>query len=135
MTPKLTTVTHQWTLLLPTTPTPNPQGLLPTNLQQSCTIKGPPIPLPPTHRKYHPPTYNTCTLIKGPPPPTPNPQKVPPTNLQHSYTKGTPTPLPQPTGSTTHNLTTLNTLKGPPAPTPYHQPTGSTTHNLTTHIH
>ena len=81
---------------------------------------------PHTHRKYHPPSYNTHT----------------PTILQHSYTKGTPhPPYPTPTGSTTHHLTTLihpqsynmHTLKVPPAPNPV--PTGSTTRHLTTLIH
>ena len=108
--------------------TPNPQGVLPTILQQSYTKGTPcPHPLPPTQRKYHPPSYNTHT----------------PTILQHSYTKGThhPHPLPQPTGSTTHYLTTLihpqsyntDTLKGPPAPHPptpshrkYHPPSYNT---------
>ena len=86
-------------------PTPNPQEVPPTILQHSYTKGTPcPHPLPPTHRKYHPPSHNTHTL-KGPPPP----------------------PLsPQPTGSTTHHLTTLihpqsyntHTLKGPITPHP-----------------
>ena len=113
---------------------PNPQGVPASNLQHSYTKRDPlPPPLPQTHREYHPPTYNTHALIKGPPPPypqptgstnhqlttlihqkgppppTPNPQGVPPTILQHSYTKGTPypPPLPPTTGCTTHHLTTL----------------------------
>ena len=88
-------------------PTSNPQGVPPNILQLSHT-NGTPYPqptgstthqlttcihsrdphthpLPPTHREYHPPTYKMHTL-KGPP---------------------TPTPYPQPTGSTTHQLTTL----------------------------
>ena len=102
------------------TPTSNPQEVPPTILQHSYTKGTPcPPPLPPTHRKYHPPSYNTHTL-KGPP---------------------TLTSYPQPTGTTTHHLTTLihpqsyntHTLKGPPSP--YPQPTGSTTHHLTTLIH
>ena len=83
-----------------------------------------------TQSEYHLQTYNTHTIIKGPPqevpttilqhsytkgtpchpPPTPNPEEVPPTILQHSYTKGTPHPIPpypQPTASTTHHLTTF----------------------------
>ena len=111
-------------------PTSNSQGVPPTNLQHlytkgsphpllpthreyhptynTHTLKGPPAshPLPPTHREYHPPTYNTHTL-KGLLTPTPNPQGVPPTNLQCSYTKGTPHLPPQPTGTNTHQLTTL----------------------------
>ena len=108
-------------------------------------------PLPPTHRKYHPPSYNTHT----------------PTILQHSYTKGTPTPLP-PTHRKYHPPSyNTHTLKGPlpPPPThrrshppsynthtptilqhsytkgthhpppPYPQLTGSTSHHLTTLIH
>ena len=61
-------------------PTPTPEGVLPTKLQ---------------------PLYT-----KG----TPHPKGVSPTNLQHSYIKGTLCPLasyPQPTGSTTQQLTTL----------------------------
>ena len=66
------------------TPTPNLQGVPATNLQHSYT-KGTPYPIPST----------------------PNPQGVPPTNIQHSYTKGPPTPYPNPTGRTTHYLTTV----------------------------
>ena len=62
------------------------------------------------------------------PPPIPNPQGVPPTNLQHSYTKGIPHPLPPTSRDYSH-------INGPPYPTPYPQPTGSTTHQLTTLIH
>ena len=111
-------------------------------LQLSYT-KGICHPLPPIHRKYHPPSYNTHTL-KGPPaphPPTPNPQEVPPTFLQHSYTKGTPCPPPlppthrkyHPPSYNTHTPTILqhSYTKG----TPYPQPTGSTTHHLITLIH
>ena len=69
--------------------------------------------------KYHPPSYNTHTL-KGPP---------------------TLTSYPQPTGTTTHHLTTLihpqsyntHTLKGPPPPTPTHRkyhPPSYSTHTL-----
>ena len=103
--------------------------------------KGTPPPLPPTHRKYHPPSYNTHTL-KGPPATTP----LPPTHRKYHPLSYNPHTLkgpsaPQPTGSTTHHLTThihpqsynTHTLKGPP--TPYSQPTGSTTHHLTTLIH
>ena len=135
------------TLKGPPAPTPQPTGStthhLPTLIHPQSynthKLKGPPTLLPPTHRKYHPPSYNTSTL-KGPP---------------------APHPYPQPTGSTTHHLTTLihpqscntHTLKGPTAshpvpPThreyhphsnnthtlkrpPYPHPTGSTTHNLT----
>ena len=111
----------------PPPPTPNPQGLTPTNLQQSHT-NGPPYPkptgsttqlttlthlwtplpppLPPAHREYHPPTYNSHTLMDTTTPtPTPNSQVVPPTNLQLSHTNGPP--YPKSTGSTTHQLTTL----------------------------
>ena len=104
-------------------PTPYPQSTgstthhLTTLIHPQCynthTLKGSPTPLLPTHRKYHPPSYNTHT----------------PTILQHAYTKGTPYPTPQPTGSTTHHVTTLihpqsyntHTLKGPPHP-PTHNP-------------
>ena len=85
-----------------------------------------------------------------PHPSTPNPQGVLPTILQQSYIKGTPCPpppYPQPTGRTTHHLTTLihpqsyntHTLKGPLPPTPlppthrkYHPPSYNThTHTPT----
>ena len=93
-----------------------PPQEVPTTILQHSYTKGTttPHPLPPTHSKYHSPSYNihTPTILqhsytKGthyPPPPIPNPQEVPPTILQHSYTKGTPhppPPYPQPTGSTT----------------------------------
>ena len=98
----------------PPPPYPQPTGstthhlttLIHLQSYNTHTLKGPtaPHPLSPTHRKYHPPSYNTHTL-KGPLPPT---------------------PYPQPTGSTTHHLTTLihlqsyntHTLKGPTAPHP-----------------
>ena len=137
----------------PPPPTPNPQEVLSTNLQHSYTNKWTTQPLLPTYREYQPTTYNTHTL-RDHPPPTPIPQGVPPTILQQSYTKGThhPTPpYPQPTGNTTHHLTTLihpqsyntHTLKGPlpPPPTPNPQQVPPTilqhsyTHNLITLTH
>ena len=120
-------------------PTSNPKGVPPINLQHSCT-KGThhPHPLPPTHREYHPPTYNTHTL-KG----------LTPTNLQLLHINGPP--APQPTGTMTYKLNTHTLMKPstsnpqgvPPTilqlshtnGTPYPQPTGSTTHQLTTLIH
>ena len=129
--------------------TPNPQEVPPTILQHSYT-KG--TPLPPTHRKYHPPSYNTHTATilqhaytKVTPCPHPQTHRKyhPPsykthtsTILQHSYTKGTPhppTPNPQEVQPTIlqHSYT-----KGTPClPPPNPQPTGSTAHHLTTLIH
>ena len=109
------------TLKGPPAPTPEPTGstthhlttLIHPQSYNTHTLKGPlpPTPLPPTHRKYHPPSYNTHTL-KGPPTP------LPPTHRKY-----------HPPSYNTH------TLKGPPPPAIYPQPTGSTTHNLTTLIH
>ena len=123
--PTGSTTHHLTTLIHP----PSYNTHTPTIIQHSYT-KGTPHPPPPIHRKYHPPSYNTHSL-KGPPapPPTPNPpfyNTHTPTILQHSYTKGTPTPYSQPTGSTTHHVTTLihpqsyntHTLKGHPPPYP-----------------
>ena len=146
---------HSYTKRNPLPPplTPNPQGVPPTNLQHSCTNKGTPTPypqptgstshqlttlihqkgphpLPPTHREYHPPSYNTHTL-KGPPAPTPTPNHRmyhPPSYNTHTLKGPTdPHPYPQPTGSTTHQLTSYT--KGIPYPHPlpsthreYHPP-------------
>ena len=100
-------------------------------------IKGTPCPppLPPTHRKYHPPTYNTHTLINGPPTlPLTHRKYQPPTYNTHTL-KGPLTPYPQPTGSTSHQLTTLYT-KGtthplPPTPNPQGVPPTNIQHSYT----
>ena len=118
-------------------PTPNPEGVPPTNLQHSYT-KGTPHSYPPApNAQGVPPTNLHHSYTKGTPYPTPTPnlQGVPPTNLQHSYTEGTPHPLP-PTHRKYHP-STYNTyaLKGPPTLHPYPQPTGTNTHQLTTHTH
>ena len=102
-------------------------------------LKGPPATQPPTLNPQEvPPTILQHSYTKGtpcPPPPTPNPQEVPPTILQHSYTKGTPNPLP-PTHRKYHPPSyNTRTLKGPTSPPSSPQPTGSTTHHLTTLIH
>ena len=94
-------------------PTPNPQVVLPTNLQHSYT-KGTHLPHPPlTHREHHTPTYNSYTKE------TPNPQALTPTNLQLLHINGPPYPTPylQPTGTMTYKLNT-HTLMEPPTSNP-----------------
>ena len=91
-------------------------------------------PLPPANGEYHLPTYNTHAL-KGPPPaPYPSQQGLSPTNLHTHTLKRPPPPHPYPPVHKEHHLPTYNThtVKGSPAPTLYRQPTGSTTHQLTT---
>ena len=76
---------------MPPPPTPNPQGVPPTNLQHSYT-EGTPAPYP---------------------------QGLTPTNLQLLHINGppTPTPYPQPTGTMTNKLNT-HTLMEPPTLNP-----------------
>ena len=101
--------------LFPPPPTPNPQGVPPTNLQLSHT-KGPPYPQPtgtlthqlttithkwtplpqPTGSTTHQLTTLTHKWIPLPHPTTPSPQGVTPTNLQPSHTNGPPYAHPIP---------------------------------------
>ena len=90
-----------------------------------------------TQSEYHLQTYNTHTIIKGPPTPYPKPTG----STTHQLTtfiqnKGTPHPLP-PTHRKYHPPTynTHTLIKGPPNHTPYPQPTGNTIHQLTMVIH
>ena len=79
-----------------------------------------PPPLPPAHREYHPPTYNSHTLMDTTTPtPTPNSQVVPPINLQLLHTNGPPYPSPQGVPPTNLQLSLIMDPL-PPAHREYH---------------